>query len=84
MMTYFWITISYIGVTFIDSILSVRLNNHYDVPEDRIGFIYLIQLVVFLIGVPILGTFAHRIERRVLFFIGLFTLSLGIVFTGPS
>jgi hypothetical protein len=78
------ITVDLMALTFLDPIISIRLQDVYGIGPQYVGYIYLMGIGAFLIGLPIYLYLLERMERRVITFYGLCLSTIGLYLVGPS
>jgi MFS family permease len=83
-MTIIGLVIGFISITFYDSIISTMLHDRHELEQESIGFVFLVPLSSFLLGVPLLNLFMHWFHRRHTILIGLIFATLWNILTGPS
>lgn len=71
-------------IDFLNSILSVQLQNKYDLSEGLIGFIFAIPFFVYVIGFYFVSKVVVKYDKRVSILISFLISSVSLFLTGPS
>lgn len=71
-------------INFLDSIISVRLKERFDMAETTIGYIFSIPFFIYVLGCPLISLIGDRLHRRVTILIAFILCAIGVIMTGPS
>ena len=72
-------TLVFIIINFVDPILSVELNKTYGIDEDKVGFVFAVPFLIYIIGIPLINMIGDRLDRRVTLAISFLIMGLGLV-----
>jgi MFS family permease len=68
----------------VDPILAVELNTEYGIDEDKVGFVFAVPFLIYIIGIPFINMIGDRLDRRITLVISFVIMGIGLVLQGPS
>lgn len=71
-------------IDFLDSILSVELENNFGITGDTVGYIFAIPFFIYVLGVPVVTYIGDRLNRRITISFAFLICTISCLLTGPS